>query len=289
MGTEGEPGTPPDVIRLRYAGRCGCGESVDRGERAGYVRAERQVVCLSCLADLQTGRSDFGSLAEEVPAPPLPGVAGGAARAEYERRVFKRAERLADRGRLVRFVAKLNGEPQSTRAWELGAVGEERVAARLQVAADAGVLALHDRRIPGRRANIDHIGIGPAGVYVIDAKRYKDAEISVRRSGGLFSPRREELLVRGRVKTHLVTGLEPQVAAVRAALESGGLTDVPVTPVLCFIDGLFPILERKLRVASTVIVGPRGLTRLVATPGPLHDEQRSAVYCLLGERLASMT
>lgn len=189
----------------------------------------------------------------------------------------------------MRFVAKLNGEPRSTRAWELGAVGEERVAARLQVAADAGVLALHDRRIPGRRANIDHIGIGPAGVYVIDAKRYKDAEISVRRRGGLFSPRREELLVRGRVKTQLVTGLEPQVAAVRAALESGGLTDVPVTSVLCFIDGLFPIIGKRLRVASTLIVGPKGLTRLVGAPGPLDDQQRYAVYCMLGQRLASMT
>lgn len=91
MGTEGEPGTLPDVIRLRYAGRCGCGESVDRGERAGYVRAERHVVCLSCLADMQAWRSDLGPLTEEVRASPFPGVAGGAARAEYERRVSKRA------------------------------------------------------------------------------------------------------------------------------------------------------------------------------------------------------
>lgn len=42
-------------------------------------------------------------------------------------------------------------------------------------------------------------------------------------------------------------------------------------------------------MASTLIVGPRGLTRLVATPGPLDEEHRYAVYCLLGERLASMT
>lgn len=62
-----------------------------------------------------------------------------------------------------------------------------------------------------------------------------------------------------------------------------------VTPVLCFIDGSFPSLETKLRVASTLIVGPKGLTRLVATLGPLNDEQRYAVYYLLGQRLASMT
>ncbi len=32
---------------------------------------------------------------------------------------------------------------------------------------------LHDRRIPGSRANIDHIAIATSGVWVIDAKRYK--------------------------------------------------------------------------------------------------------------------
>jgi hypothetical protein len=262
---------------------------VAKGERAGYVRAERRVVCLHCLADQQAGRTDLGALAAEIPAPPLPGIAGGSAREQSERRSAKRAERLAERGRLVRFIAAMQGEPQSTRAWEIGAIGEERVAACLASAADRGVLALHDRRIPGRRANIDHIAIGPAGVYVIDAKRYKDAEIRVRRVGGLFSPRREELLVRGRVKNNLVEGLEPQVAAVLAILDAAGLADVPVTPVLCFIDGLFPLFEKRLRVGDTQIVGPRGVTALVATPGHLDDDTRWAVYCLLGHHLAPMT
>lgn len=42
-------------------------------------------------------------------------------------------------------------------------------------------------------------------------------------------------------------------------------------------------------MASTLIRRPKGLTRLVAAPGPLDDEQRYAVYCLLGEQLTSMT
>jgi hypothetical protein len=35
------------------------------------------------------------------------------------------------------------------------------------------VAVLHDRRIPGSRANIDHIAIAATGVWVIDSKRYK--------------------------------------------------------------------------------------------------------------------
>jgi Nuclease-related domain len=37
----------------------------------------------------------------------------------------------------------------------------------------AEIHALHDRRVSGTRANIDHFVIGPAGVFVIDAKRHQ--------------------------------------------------------------------------------------------------------------------
>src|SRR3954447_1445617 len=226
----------------------------DQGRAGGMGAAERRVVCLHCLADQQAGRADLGELAAEVKVPPLPGIAGGAARREYDRRAALRAERLAKRGRIVRLSAAVVGEPQSTRAWAVGAVGEERVASRLQAAADRGVLVLHDRRIPGRRANIDHIAIGPAAVYVIDAKRYENAQIRVRRVGGLFTRRRDELLVRGRVRNNLVEGMDQQVAAVRAALEAEGRGDVPVLAVLCFVDGLFPLFQKRLRVAATSVV-----------------------------------
>jgi len=33
--------------------------------------------------------------------------------------------------------------------------------------------ALHDRRVPGTKANIDHVAVGAGAVWVIDAKRYQ--------------------------------------------------------------------------------------------------------------------
>jgi hypothetical protein len=289
MDIGGMAGPQPEVIKLRYAGRCRCGESVAAGERAGYVRSQRRVVCLHCLADRQAGRMDLGAIAAEVVVPPAPGVAGGAARREYERLVAAREAQLATRSRLVRWWASLGTEPQSTRAWALGALGEERVAECLRGVSDRGVLALHDRRVPGRRSNIDHIAVGPSGVFVIDAKRYENAEVRMRRVGGLFTPRRDELLVRGRVRTALVEGLARQVDAVRTVVDAGAFGSVPVTPVLCFVDGRFPLFTKQFRVDETVVVGPRGLADLVTTPGPLGEEQRLALYCLLGERLRSMT
>jgi hypothetical protein len=151
------------------------------------------------------------------------------------------------------------------------------------------VLALHDRRIPGRRSNIDHIAIGPAGVFVIDTKRYENAEIRVRRVGGLFTPRRDELLVRGRVKANLVESLRKQVEVVEMVLDEGALHDVPVTGVLCFVDGLLPIFQKRLHVDDLVVTGRRGLTDVVAASGPLDADQRQALYRLIGQRLSAMT
>ena len=36
-----------------------------------------------------------------------------------------------------------------------------------------GWVVLHDLAIPGSRANLDHLVIGPGGVFVVDSKRYR--------------------------------------------------------------------------------------------------------------------
>jgi hypothetical protein len=36
-----------------------------------------------------------------------------------------------------------------------------------------GYTVLHDLQVPGSHANLDHLAIGPAGVFVIDSKRYR--------------------------------------------------------------------------------------------------------------------
>jgi hypothetical protein len=62
----------------------------------------------------------------------------------------------------------VTSEPQSTRAWAIGAWGEEKLAEVL--AGLDGLQVLHDRRVPGTRGNIDHIVIAPAGVFVVDPR-----------------------------------------------------------------------------------------------------------------------
>jgi hypothetical protein len=151
-----------------------------------------------------------------------PGKAGGGARREHERRKARRETRTReDHPHIGGLLLKLQEAPQSEKAWETGAIGEEAVAAHL-ASRCPDVIVLHDRRMPGSQANIDHIAIAPSGVLVIDAKRYK-GKIGVRRP--LFGD--AKLVVRGRDKTKLVEGLRRQVDAVRAGLEAVG-HDLPV-------------------------------------------------------------
>jgi hypothetical protein len=58
-------------------------------------------------------------------------------------------------------------------AWRRGAAGERRTARLLGPLQRQGWAVLHDLAVPGSRANIDHLVIGPGGVFVIDSKHYR--------------------------------------------------------------------------------------------------------------------
>jgi len=223
--------------------------------------------------------------------PADPGIPGGAAALEYQRRKTKRdAETDALPFGLRKLARMLSDDPQHIRAWQSGERGEIAVAKVLSGLAADSILALHDRRIPNSRANIDHIAIGPAGIYVIDAKRYVGKRVEVRSSGGLFSKRRGELFVGGRRKPDLVNGLTPQVNAVLAALSESDLpTGFIVQPVLCFVDAEWSWLSSSLNLDGVAVVSPRGLKKLVQKPGPLGIESRQHVHGHIANRLPSMT
>jgi Nuclease-related domain len=49
-------------------------------------------------------------------------------------------------------------------------------------------VVLHDLAVPGSRANLDHLVIGPGGVFVIDSKQYR-GRLRLDLSGGLWHGR----------------------------------------------------------------------------------------------------
>lgn len=122
---------------------------------------------------------------------------------------------------------------------------------------------MHDRRVPGTRGNIDHLAIGPAGIFVIDAKDYRGSLVEVRDVGGWL--RRDlRLNVGRRDRTRLVEGMAWQVEAVTKVLRSAEVEPRPtVTPVLCFLDAKWPLLFPAHEFAGVLLETPKRLRELL--------------------------
>jgi len=276
------------LTTVRYAAWCGCGRYVAVGDVAGYEHVRRRVLCLDCV--LPGGGTSAGYGRELGRAIASPGQPGASSWREYSRLRRQRQEDLLERWpRLGPAILSVSREPGSTRDWARASRGELRVGAALTRLADDWVYALHDRRIPGRRLNIDHIAVGPSGVFVIDTKHQPGPEVQVRPPAPGAFGLVERLLVCGRDRTDFLGAMQRQVMAVQSALES--MPDGPpvhVRPMLCFAHTRLP-LWRRLSVDNVPIVGVRAMSRMVREDGPLDVEGRYRIYNHLARCLPSMT
>jgi Nuclease-related domain len=245
-------------MRLRYEGTCRiCGRVLPARAEAVYERSSKTVRCLAH----HTAEVDPGPGPGDI----VSGTPGESARREFERRRSAREQRVRGKHpKIGGLVLALTDEPQSTRAWDTGAIGEERLGRRLNELSSDVCRVLHDRRIPGTRANIDHLVVTRSGVFVVDAKRYKGRP-QLKVDGGLFRPRVEKLLVGSRDCTKVVDGVLKQVETVRAIV--GG--DVPVHGVLCFVEADWPLIGGAFTTRGVEVLWPKRLYPRLGAEGPL--------------------
>jgi Nuclease-related domain len=143
-----------------------------------------------------------------VPAEPPAGSLGSPGRsalAEYRRRralelagwtrsLAWRAPLVAAAGAVAQVLATKVGLPQAglvglavaaligwrlrfrpseqAHTWQRGAHGERRTARLLDRLTRDGYVVFHDLAVPGSPANVDHLVIGPTGLFVIDSKQW---------------------------------------------------------------------------------------------------------------------
>ncbi len=262
------------VIRLRYGGTCRqCGVQLEPGTRAEHDATTKTVRCVSCLDVVASEPASPPPVAsaEAHSQEPERGTAGQSARREHERRRTRREEAIRSaHPRLGRLILAVTDEPQSTTAWEKGAVGEEKLGALLDGLTSPQLGVLHDRRIPKTRANIDHVVICPTGVVVIDAKRYRGRP-RLHSQGGIFTPRVEKLMVGRRDCTKVVDGVHHQVELVRLALQGGPHPEAVVRGVLCFIDADWPLFGGSFVISGVDVLWPKKAAESLRRPGPLTD------------------
>jgi hypothetical protein len=236
--------------------------------------------------------------------PPLDhGKAGASARAEYERRSARHKatqdQRIADDNTwrattnrqhplLGRVATSLTArptvapEPSHVRSWAVGEPGEVRVGAVLD--AVAGIEALHDRRMPHSRANIDHIAVCPGAIWVIDAKRYVNKRVERRDVGGLFRTD-ERLFVGGRDHTGLAVDMGAQVQAVTGAVGDLLPDGATVRAALCFVESNWAWMAKPFFVRGVTVTWPRALSKILTPTGPIDPDRAADIVAALARAL----
>lgn len=241
---------------------------------------ERSTKTVRCLSHDDAEGAAEVEIEIEVAIDPVDiGTPGASARREFERRKAGRERRVrAKHPKIGGFLHAISDEPQSTTAWDKRAVGEGRVGNSLNELASDRLRVLHDRRIPGSRANIDHLAVTPTGVYVIDPRRYAGRP-RLKVEGGLLRPRTEKLLVGTRNCTKLVDGVLKQMEVVTDVIGDA----MPVHGVLCFCgsrlatDRRLIQYTRSLGVVAQEALPRAGCRRASGGHGNLCDPQTPGI------------
>ena len=267
-------GTDEKSMRLRYAGVCRvCGVELPAKVEAIYERTTKTVRCVS--HDMRP--AVVPAVVEVVES----GTAGASARREFERRKARREERIRTKHpKLGGLMLAVSDEKQPTTAWDIGALGEERLGKGLDRLASDTLRLLHDRRIPRSKANIDHLAVTASGVYVIDAKKHRGRP-HLKIEGGLFRPRVERLLVGSRDCTKLVDGVLKQVEVVHGLLDD----DVPVHGVLCFVEADWPLIGGTFTTRGVQALWPKQLYPKLQAEGPCTADSVAVMHRKLAHAL----
>jgi hypothetical protein len=133
----------------------------------------------------------------------------------------RRARQLQIGNPVLRWLARAAGIRTRDQAWRIGAIGEVKVGARLDRLRRHGWRVLHSVPL-GRGGDIDHLIIGPRGVFTANTKHHRDARVNVGRS---------VVFVRGYPVTHIGKSLR-EASRVQAALSAALGRTVTVEPLV---------------------------------------------------------
>jgi hypothetical protein len=127
----------------------------------------------------------------------------------------------------VLVIALIDTPPHYIASWGQGADGERRTARALRGLARAGWHVVHD--LDTGRGNIDHVLVGPAGVFVLETK-HLSGDASVRK--GVLKICRSDDADDGYRDSRLAGLVMRRSAVVIRELQARGLEDFKVQPLV---------------------------------------------------------
>ena len=167
----------------------------------------------------------------------------------------------------------LSADSRQEAQWARTAESEERALRLEALLAGSGVRLLNDRRVPGARATIDHLAIGPRGITVIGAVR----------ESGRARVVDGRLLVDGEDRTVLVRDVLRQVEVIRLGLAAS--PKLPIGGAICWVEPAGLPRVRSLSLNGVLIDGPRVLAEELRRPGPVSPRAVRHFTALLDRRL----
>lgn len=165
------------------------------------------------------------------------------------------------------FVGRVLGVRNDERAWRIGAKGEEKVAAQLGRLPESWQV-LHAVPVGSKGADIDHIVIGPGGVFTVNAKHHPDASVWV--GGNTF-------MVNGHRHPYVRNSRHEAQRAGRLLTAAAGF-EVAATGVIAVV-GAHKGFKVKAQPEGVHVARRKDVAKWLARqPSVLTPEQVAAVY-----------
>ena len=162
--------------------------------------------------------------------------------------------------RLERAVGRDPLEPES-RPWYSGAMGERQVAARLAQLPE-GWTVLHSLPLGRGGADVDHLVVGPAGVFTVNTKHHVDASVWVAGRTVLVAGQRQPYAARSEAEGRRVDRIVADVVA-----------DAPAVRPLVVVVGAKRLTVKAGPVAVTVLRAEHLRRWILAQPQRLTPAQ----------------
>lgn len=184
----------------------------------------------------------------------------------------ERAEALRQAAPVRTFVARVLGVKNDERAWRIGADAEEAVAARLAKLGERWKV-LHAVPVGENGSDIDHVVIGPGGVFTVNTKHHPGASVWV---GG------DTVMVNGQRVPYVRNSRFEARRTGRLLGSALGTEPVPVTGVVAVMGAHRGFtVKAQPEDGAVVVLTRRELRRWLGRQDVrLTDEQVRALYAV---------
>jgi hypothetical protein len=184
--------------------------------------------------------------------------------------VRRQADRLHAEWRAKPLLSRLVSPRTAEKSWRRGAEAEEYVALKLS-ALDSSWRILHSVAVGRRGTDIDHIVIGPGGVFTISSRSHPGKKVWV--SGDI-------LMVNGFRQQYIRDSRYKAARATKLLSGSVGF-DVPVTGIVVLVGTAKETFKEQPRDGTVHVSTPRAARRWIQRqPISLSAEAVDRIYAM---------